>query len=391
MTWLDLLLIALLAASIYSGYRRGAVLQLMGIAGLSIGVVVGVMLAPRVAVLADSQPTAVAMVLGTALVAGAIGNMAGWLVGSRLRSRAQGTPLRRADALGGSLLSGIALVMATWFLAFNLIEGPFPMIARGLRSSRIVQTLEATLPAPPSLVDRANELLPLLGLADGSVDLPGQPAPPVEPPTRAQLAAATRAAERSTVEVVGDGCADGSVNQGSGFVVGPGVVVTNAHVVAGTHSQWVQLGADSLAAAVVGFDTELDIAVLTVPGSTSSLSGCSRATPSVAPSGRSSDSRGEGRCRPMRRPCSRCSNRSAPTSTDAGGSAGASTSCRPGSIEATAVVPSSSQSGEVAGLVFASSADRDGIGYAIVSDEVAPVVDRAKAATGAVDTGPCLA
>ena len=134
MTWLDLLLIALLAASVYSGYRRGAVLQLMGVAGLSIGVVVGVMLAPRVAVLADSQPTAVAMVLGTALVAGAIGNMLGWLVGSRLRSRAQETPRRKADALGGSVLSGIALLMATWFLALNLIDGPFPMIARGLRS-----------------------------------------------------------------------------------------------------------------------------------------------------------------------------------------------------------------------------------------------------------------
>ena len=391
MTWLDLLLTALLAASIYSGYRRGAVLQLMGIAGLSIGVVVGVMLAPRVAVLADSQPTAVAMVLGTALVAGAIGNMAGWLVGSRLRSRAQGTPLRRADALGGSVLSGIALVMATWFLAFNLIEGPFPMIARGLRSSRIVQTLEATLPAPPSLVDRANELLPLLGLADGSVDLPGQPAPPVEPPTRAQLAAATRAAERSTVEVVGDGCAEGSVNQGSGFVVGPGVVVTNAHVVAGTHSQWVQLGADSLAAAVVGFDTELDIAVLDVPGldleplrllegdaergsvgailgfpGGGSLQADAAAVLAVLePIG--ADIYGRGR---VRRRIYELQTR-----IDRGNSGG----------------PFVVASGEVAGLVFASSADRDGIGYAIVSDEVAPVVGRARAATGAVDTGPCLA
>jgi uncharacterized membrane protein required for colicin V production len=77
MTWLDVLLVVLLAASIYSGYRRGAVLQLMGVVGLAIGVIVGVMLAPRVAELADSRPTGIALVLGTALVAGAIGNMLG--------------------------------------------------------------------------------------------------------------------------------------------------------------------------------------------------------------------------------------------------------------------------------------------------------------------------
>ena len=391
MTWLDLLLIALLAASVYSGYRRGAVLQLMGVAGLSIGVVVGVMLAPRVAVLADSQPTAVAMVLGTALVAGAIGNMLGWLVGSRLRSRAQETPLRKADALGGSVLSGIALLMATWFLALNLIEGPFPMIARGLRSSRIVQTLEATLPAPPSLVERASELLPWFGLPYGSVDLPGRPAPPVKAPTDAQLASATRAAQRSTVEVVGDGCAEGSVNQGSGFVVGPGLVVTNAHVVAGTHTQWVQLGADSLAASVVGFDSDLDIAVLDVsglereplrllegeaergtvgavlgfPGGASLQADAAAVLAVIEPVGPDIYGRGQVRRRIYE----------LQTRIDRGNSGG----------------PFVLASGEVAGLVFASSADREGVGYAIVSADVGPVVDRARAAGGAVETGPCLA
>jgi S1-C subfamily serine protease len=47
--------------------------------------------------------------------------------------------------------------------------------------------------------------------------------------------------------------------------------------------------------------------------------------------------------------------------------------------------------GRVAGLVFASSADRDGVGYAIVTSEFTPIVARARSATGAVDTGPCAA
>ena len=266
MTWLDVLLVLLLVASIYSGYRRGAVLQLMGIAGLCAGVAVGVMLAPRVADLAASRPTGVALVLGTALVAGAIGNMIGWIVGSRLRRRTHETVLRTADALGGSALSVVALVLATWFLTLNLADGPFPALSRGLRDSRIVRTLEATFPAPPSIVDRAARLLPAFGLPDGSVDLPGQPAAPVDPPTDAQTAAAAMAARGSTVEVVGDGCDIGSVNQGSGFVAGADLVVTNAHVVAGTEEQWARIGGESHAASVVAFDPRLDVAVMRVPG-----------------------------------------------------------------------------------------------------------------------------
>lgn len=391
MTWLDVLLVVLLAASIYSGYRRGAVLQLTGVAGLCIGVVVGVMLAPRVAELADSQPTGVALVLGTALVAGAIGNMAGWLVGSRLRRRAHETPLRKVDAIGGSVLSAATLVLATWFLTLNLAEGPFPMLSRGLRSSRIVRTLEATLPAPPSLVDRAADLLPLFGLPDGSVDLPGQPAAPVDPPSDPQAAAATRAAQDSTVEVVGDGCDVGFVNQGTGFVAGADLVVTNAHVVAGTEEQWVQVDGESMAASVVAFDPDLDVAALRVPGLGREplplLQGeAARGDVGVVlgyPGGGSLrpddaavlaviepigvDIYGEGE---VRRRIYELQ-----TTIERGNSGG----------------PFVLADGRVAGLVFASSADRDEVGYAIVSSEFTPVLARARSVTEAVDTGPCAA
>jgi S1-C subfamily serine protease len=390
MTWLDVLLVVLLAASIYSGYRRGAVLQLMGVVGLAIGVIVGVMLAPRVAELADSRPTGIALVLGTALVAGAIGNMLGWIVGSRLRQHAHETPLRMADAVGGSVLSAVALTLATWFLALNLAHGPFPTISEGLRSSRIVRTLEATFPAPPSLIDRAADLLPLF-LPDGSVDLPGEPAAPVDPPTAAQAAAAARAAGDSVVEVVGDGCDVGFVNQGTGFVAGPELVVTNAHVVAGTEKQWVKVDRGSLAATVVAFDPDIDVAALRVPGLGAG------ALPIVAgearrgdvgvvlgyPGGRwlqaddaavlavidpaGADIYGEGE---VRRRVYELQTR-----IERGNSGG----------------PFVLVDGRVAGLVFASSADRDGVGYAIVTSEFTPIVARARSATGAVDTGPCAA
>ena len=389
MTWLDVMLLALLAGSVYSGYRRGAVLQVIGIGGSVAGVAVGVMLAPRVAQLAGSPATAVALVLATVLVAGAIGNMVGWAIGSRLRRRTHETPLRRVDAVGGSFVSVIALVLATWLVAVNLADGPFPVLSRGLRDSTVVRTLDAALPPPPSLVGEARRLLSLLGFPDVFVGLPEAPSAPVDPPTGAQAAAATRAAQGSTVEVLGSGCNQGFVNQGSGFVAGDDLVVTNAHVVAGTVEQWVHHADERIAASVVVFDPDLDVAVLRAPGldltplpllhgeaargdvgavlgypGGGSLEGGAAAVRAVIePVGR--DIYGAGRVRRRIYEMQATIQR--------GNSGG----------------PFVLASGRVAGLVFASSVADDDVGYAIVSGEFIPMVDRAESLGAALDTGVC--
>lgn len=382
---------ALLAGSLYSGYRRGAVLQLIGIAGLVAGVIAGVVLAPRVAQLAGSPAAAIALVLGTVLVAGAIGNMMGWAAGSHLRRRAHETPLRRVDAVGGSAISAIALVLATWFLALNFAEGPFPAISRGLRDSEIVQTLDSKLPPPPSLVGEARRLLSLLGFPDVFVGLPTEPAAPVDPPDDAQAAAATRAARGSTVEVLGAGCSRGFVNQGSGFVVHGDLVVTNAHVVAGTTEQWVQYDGVRIDAVVVAIDPELDVAVLDArgldlpalpllrgeadrgdvgavlgyPGGGSLLAEDAAVRSVIEPVGR--DIYGSGRVR--RRVYE------VQASIRRGNSGG----------------PFVLASGRVAGLVFASSVADDQVGYAIVSSGFLPLLASPDTLATAVDTGACAA
>jgi len=146
------MLVALLVLSLLSGYRRGATLQVIGLIGLAVGVVAGVLLAPRVATLASSPSGAIALAMGTVLIGGAVGNLAGWVIGSRIRPRNQESSIKRVDAVGGSVISAIALVLATWFIALNLANGPFPGLARGIRDSRIVRTLDSTLPPPPSIV-----------------------------------------------------------------------------------------------------------------------------------------------------------------------------------------------------------------------------------------------
>jgi S1-C subfamily serine protease len=73
-------------------------------------------------------------------------------------------------------------------------------------------------------------------------------------------------AAAETVKVVSVGC--GGLVEGSGFPVAPGVILTNAHVVAGAHDQQVEVPgrAGSLPAEVVFFDPLRDIALLRVPG-----------------------------------------------------------------------------------------------------------------------------
>src|SRR4029077_4186114 len=70
-------------------------------------------------------------------------------------------------------------------------------------------------------------------------------------------------AAASVLRVVADGCQLRS--SGTSFVVAPGYLVTNAHVVAGATSILVQNAQQSFVAVPVLVDLELDVAVLHVP------------------------------------------------------------------------------------------------------------------------------
>ena len=86
------------------------------------------------------------------------------------------------------------------------------------------------------------------------------------PPSGIVGAPAVDAAGDSVVRVLGTACGLGI--EGSGWVAAPGLVVTNAHVVAGESRHDVQLDGNlpGLDAEVIDFDPHDDIAILRVPG-----------------------------------------------------------------------------------------------------------------------------
>jgi S1-C subfamily serine protease len=89
-------------------------------------------------------------------------------------------------------------------------------------------------------------------------------ASPLPLPSDPAIRAAAARAAPSTVKILGTAC--GQILEGSGFVVAPGVVVTNAHVVAGEQGQAVEDRSGTHRAFAVAFDPKIDVAVLRSPG-----------------------------------------------------------------------------------------------------------------------------
>ena len=389
MTWLDAMLVALLVLSVIAGYRRGAVLQVLGLLGLIVGAVAGALLAPHVAHLGHDPMTHVSLALGSVIVGAAAGNVGGWMLGTRLRARTQGSRLRRADALMGSVVSVTALLLVTWFLALNLANGPYPQLARGISGSRIVRGLDNVLHEPPSLLGEAQRVLGLLGVPDLFIGIPPVPADPVPPPSGSQARAAFRAASASTFEVLGSGCYVNYDTQGSGFVVQPGYLLTNAHVVAGTTHQWIHSRDGDHEAQVVAFDPRTDLALLHVPDLSAppltllaadierGADGAVLGYPDGGPL------TGDGAA--VRRSFSTAGRDIYGHGEITRHLYEIQATVRHGNSGGPFVLPD----GQVAGVVFASSVVDPAVGYAIASSDVRPFVRGATGADIPVSTGAC--
>jgi S1-C subfamily serine protease len=133
--------------------------------------------------------------------------------------------------------------------------------AREARSSQVARAIDRSLGSPPGLFDNLSRSLGVDGLPQVFEDL--RPAPEVRPPPARSpvTGAALAAAEASTVKVVGPAC--NRLQSGSGWVARPGLVVTNAHVVAGVEEVRVETSDGTRhSAEVVAFDPRHDLALV---------------------------------------------------------------------------------------------------------------------------------
>ncbi len=118
------------------------------------------------------------------------------------------------------------------------------------------------LPQAPSIFNDLQTFLNDQGFPQVFSTLTPPSTPSVSTPTDAETKALADPAIFSTVKILGTACS--SEQEGSGFVVGPGLVATNAHVVAGESNGNTQvlLGNSAYNATPVLFDPDFDLAVL---------------------------------------------------------------------------------------------------------------------------------
>jgi len=261
---IDVLLLVLLALAALSGWRRGFAMVLLGYLGLLVGLALGAWAATRAGLLVSPDSslrrllTAVVVFFLVAAACHAVGN----LLGIRVRSLLGGRWTSRADAVGGAVVATIVAAIAMWFIALTLSNVPFSPFSRAVHSSSVLRTIDNYAPRPPAALAQLRGLLDRSGFPEAFADL----RPPVVsgPPPEAARTAAVRQAANATVQIQSRGC--GGVLFGSGFPVQRGLVVTNAHVVAGSRRQEVVTNGGVRAdATVVYFDPNHDLALLSAP------------------------------------------------------------------------------------------------------------------------------
>jgi S1-C subfamily serine protease len=261
---IDVLLLVLLALAALSGWRRGFAMVLLGYLGLLVGLALGAWAATQAGLLVSDDSsarrllTAVVVFFLVAAACHAVGN----LLGIRVRSLLGGRWTSRADAIGGAVVATIVAAIAMWFVALTLSNVPLSPFSRAVHSSSVLRTIDHYAPRPPAALAQLRGLLDRSGFPEAFATL----RPPVvsgPPPGAARNPAVLRAAN-ATVQVQSRGC--GGVLFGSGFPVEPGLVITNAHVVAGSRRHEVVTNQGVRArASVVYFDPSRDLALLSVP------------------------------------------------------------------------------------------------------------------------------
>jgi S1-C subfamily serine protease len=248
-----------------------------------------------------------------------------------------------------------------------------------IQRSEILQRLNAVLPPSGPILRALARFDPFPSIRGPAVNVP-------PPNSKIARDPQVRAAGRSVVRVLGTACGLGV--QGSGWVARHGIVVTNAHVVAGQDDTTVQLGGDgpSVDAQAVWYDSKNDLAILRAPGigDAPALSLHVNAKPGTSAAVLGFPENGPFDVRPAR-----LGQTAVVLTQDSYGRGPVQrtiTSLRGLVQHGNSGGPVVDGSGRVVATVFAAATSRARAGYAVPDSVVRSALGRAR---GAVDTGPC--
>ncbi|MEC5198844.1 S1-C subfamily serine protease [Arthrobacter sp. PL16] len=387
-TLLDLVLLVVLLGYLVTGIRNGFLVTLGGIAGFVAGAVAAFFAIPLVSGWVPDNPWRLIAVIATVVVLIILGQAVGSALGASIRRWSDFPPLRIIDRVLGGVVNVVVAALVLSMLAFSVGTLGVPFLSQQLAASQVIRGIDTVTPGP---VRTWMAELRTIAVDDGIPTILATvgPVAPAEVPDASVDTPELAAAAASVVRITGTAFQCGQNQTGSGFVVAPGRVVTNAHVVAGVDEPVVEVpGGGALPGRVVQLDTDRDIAVIAVDGL--------QAAP--LPLGEELDT--------------------GATAAFAGYPAGGPYRIQPASVQSLSPVlvkniygadpqplevyslaadvqqgnsggPLLDLQGRVAGVVFAKSTANAPVGYALSLAELRPIAESAPGLDDAVSAGQC--
>jgi S1-C subfamily serine protease len=390
--WVDLLIIGLMLLAAVHGLRLGALVQLLTFGGFILGFLLGILIwVPLLKTGHESATRAIVVVLLVMTTAGVFGST-GRVLGTWSNVTVRRHHLGHVDAVLGVGVAVVAVLLSVWLVA-AVISSPnsrFTSLDAAVARSDILHSIDRVLPQAPSIFNDLQTFLNNQGFPQVFATLTPPSNPSVPTPTNAETRALADPAVFSTVKILGGACSN--EQEGSGFVVGPGLVATNAHVVAGESTGNTQVIVDNNAynATTVFFDPSFDLAVLRTdaplgPALTIDPNLVARGTPAALlgypeNQGLTTDPAG------VTEEVTAIGKDIYNNGTVTRGVYALQANVQPGNSGGPLMGPG----GQVIGVVFSRSTVYPNVGYALTSPGVLARVQVAAHHRAAVSTGPCI-
>lgn len=259
MNWIDAVIGVLVVSAAINGRSSGALRQIGGLIGLVGGFVIGTWVAPQLSVHVTSSSWRPLAAIGILIVCTSLGGSLGSFLGGLANRGLKLVALGSLDAAGGAVIGAMSSLVMCWFLASVLVNLSWFSVGAAVNSSAIVTTMDKVMPPVTQLEGKVLNLIREADFPQVFASVTAPPATPYPAPLQNIANAAAGSGAASVVKVLALG-ACGTDHEGTGFVVGRGEVVTNAHVVAGA----TQLQVGTHTGTLVAIDTRNDLALIRV-------------------------------------------------------------------------------------------------------------------------------
>jgi S1-C subfamily serine protease len=376
------------------GFRRGILRTILSIIGLFVGGAAGAIATPSIQSLISNNAFGFKPTIGlTSIILGAsLGMFLFGVLGSFLRVVLLPFPfMKTIDSMIGFGLAIIAVASISSTLSSAAQVIPNRTVNNLFSQSELISQIDQYL--PERFKDAAQKIQNVITdspLPEVFKSLVESRITPTQLQSDVAIPEIVTESVASTVRIDGIAESCSAAMVGTGFIVSPERVITNAHVVAGVKEPVITLfnSQTQLGGRVIAIDRKKDIAIIFVPGLTGEkLTFIGPVTPNEIgfvvgyPNG--------GNLRTM--PVSVTSEfESIGTDIDGNGETRREVIVFGGDVKpGNSGGPLLNDQGQVLGVVFAADAENKNTGYALAPSEVAKLVSETSSVMQAIETGEC--